>query len=39
VPPHFVPAHIVNLDALPMSAMGKVILPRLKEMITGRKKE
>jgi acyl-coenzyme A synthetase/AMP-(fatty) acid ligase len=39
VPPHFVPTHIVNLDALPMSAMGKVILPRLKEMITGRKKE
>jgi acyl-CoA synthetase (AMP-forming)/AMP-acid ligase II len=26
MPRHFVPAHIVNLDALPMSAMGKVIL-------------
>lgn len=33
LPRHFVPAHIVNLDALPMSAMGKVILPRLKEMV------
>jgi acyl-CoA synthetase (AMP-forming)/AMP-acid ligase II len=33
MPPHFVPAHIVNLDALPMSAMGKVIRPRLKEMV------
>ncbi len=38
MPAHFVPAHIVNLDSLPMSAMGKVILPRLKEMITGRGK-
>jgi acyl-CoA synthetase (AMP-forming)/AMP-acid ligase II len=37
MPRHFVPAHIVNLDALPMSAMGKVILPRLKQMITERK--
>jgi acyl-coenzyme A synthetase/AMP-(fatty) acid ligase len=35
MPSHFVPAHIVNLDALPMSAMGKVIRPRLKEMVTG----
>ena len=34
MPAHFVPAHIVNLDALPMSAMGKVIRPRLKEMVT-----
>jgi hypothetical protein len=25
----------VSLDALPMSAMGKVIRPRLKEMVTG----
>jgi acyl-CoA synthetase (AMP-forming)/AMP-acid ligase II len=33
IPPHFVPAHILNLDALPMSAMGKVILPRLKEIV------
>ena len=35
MPSHFVPAHIVNLDALPMSAMGKVIRPRLKEIVTG----
>jgi acyl-CoA synthetase (AMP-forming)/AMP-acid ligase II len=35
MPPYFVPAHIVTLDALPMSAMGKVIRPRLKEMVTG----
>jgi acyl-CoA synthetase (AMP-forming)/AMP-acid ligase II len=35
MPSHFVPAHIVSLDALPMSAMGKVIRPRLKEMVTG----
>jgi acyl-coenzyme A synthetase/AMP-(fatty) acid ligase len=39
MPPHFVPAHIVNLDALPVSAMGKVILPHLKEMIAGRKRD
>jgi acyl-CoA synthetase (AMP-forming)/AMP-acid ligase II len=38
MPAHFVPAHIVNLDALPMSAMGKVILPRLKEIVAGGKK-
>ena len=38
LPRHFVPAHIVSLDVLPVSAMGKVILPRLREMITPRKK-
>jgi acyl-CoA synthetase (AMP-forming)/AMP-acid ligase II len=38
MPPHFVPAHIENLDVLPMSAMGKVILPRLKEMVAGERK-
>jgi acyl-CoA synthetase (AMP-forming)/AMP-acid ligase II len=37
IPSYFVPAHIVNLDSLPMSAMGKVILPRLKEMIAAGK--
>jgi acyl-CoA synthetase (AMP-forming)/AMP-acid ligase II len=37
MPAYFVPAHIVNLDSLPVSAMGKVILPRLKEMIAARK--
>jgi acyl-coenzyme A synthetase/AMP-(fatty) acid ligase len=37
MPAYFVPAHIVRLDSLPMSAMGKVILPRLKQMITERK--
>jgi acyl-CoA synthetase (AMP-forming)/AMP-acid ligase II len=35
MPSHFVPVHIVNLDALPLSAVGKVIRPRLKEMVTG----
>jgi acyl-coenzyme A synthetase/AMP-(fatty) acid ligase len=30
MPAHFVPKHLVNLDELPMSPMGKVILPRLK---------
>jgi acyl-coenzyme A synthetase/AMP-(fatty) acid ligase len=39
LPSHFVPAHIVNLESLPVGAMGKVILPRLKEMIAGRKVE
>jgi acyl-CoA synthetase (AMP-forming)/AMP-acid ligase II len=39
MPPYFVPARIVNLDALPMGAMGKVILPRLKEMAMGTRKE
>jgi acyl-CoA synthetase (AMP-forming)/AMP-acid ligase II len=29
----FVPARIVNLDALPLSPMGKVILPRLKQKL------
>ena len=38
MPRHFVPAHIVNLEALPVSAMGKVILPRLKEMVAARKR-
>lgn len=38
MPAYFVPAHIVNLDSLPVSPMGKVILPRLKEMIETRKK-
>jgi acyl-CoA synthetase (AMP-forming)/AMP-acid ligase II len=38
MPAHFVPSQIVNLDALPVSAMGKVILPRLKKMIAARKK-
>jgi acyl-coenzyme A synthetase/AMP-(fatty) acid ligase len=37
MPAYFVPAHIVNLDSLPVGAMGKVILPRLKEMIAARK--
>jgi acyl-CoA synthetase (AMP-forming)/AMP-acid ligase II len=37
MPAYFVPAHIVNLESLPVSAMGKVILPRLKEMIAGKK--
>ena len=35
MPPHFVPAHVMNLDALPVNAMGKVIRPRLKELATG----
>jgi acyl-coenzyme A synthetase/AMP-(fatty) acid ligase len=39
LPAYFVPAHIANLDSLPVSAMGKVILPRLKEMIAGGRKE
>jgi acyl-coenzyme A synthetase/AMP-(fatty) acid ligase len=39
MPGHFVPAHIFNLDALPMSAMGKVILPRLKQMVAAMKAE
>jgi acyl-CoA synthetase (AMP-forming)/AMP-acid ligase II len=39
MPPHFVPTHIVNLDALPVSAMGKVILPRLKEIVIGKTKK
>ena len=39
LPAYFVPAHIANLDLLPVSAMGKVILPRLKEMIAGGRKE
>jgi acyl-CoA synthetase (AMP-forming)/AMP-acid ligase II len=39
MPSHFVPTHIVNLDALPISAMGKVILPRLKEMVIGKTKK
>jgi acyl-coenzyme A synthetase/AMP-(fatty) acid ligase len=34
--PHFVPKHVVNLDQLPMSPMGKVILPRLRAMVTGK---
>jgi acyl-coenzyme A synthetase/AMP-(fatty) acid ligase len=38
MPAYFVPAHIVNLDSLPVSAMGKVILPRLKEMVTATNK-
>jgi acyl-CoA synthetase (AMP-forming)/AMP-acid ligase II len=36
--PHFVPRHIVNLEELPVSPMGKVILPRLKEMIAAASK-
>jgi acyl-coenzyme A synthetase/AMP-(fatty) acid ligase len=35
LPPHFIPAHIMNLDALPVNAMGKVIRPRLNELATG----
>ena len=38
MPRHFVPAQIVNLEALPMSPMGKVILPRLREMVAAIKK-
>jgi acyl-CoA synthetase (AMP-forming)/AMP-acid ligase II len=36
MPAYFVPAHIVNLDSLPVSPMGKVILPRLKAMVMGK---
>lgn len=33
MPMVFVPAHIVTLDALPVTAMGKVDRPRLKQML------
>ena len=35
MPAYFVPARIVILDALPVSAAGKVIRSRLKEMVAG----
>lgn len=33
MPMVFAPAHIVTLDALPVTAMGKVDRPRLKQML------
>jgi acyl-CoA synthetase (AMP-forming)/AMP-acid ligase II len=35
MPLHFISAHIMTLDALPVNAMGKVIRPRLNELATG----
>jgi hypothetical protein len=29
--------HVVNLDELPMSPLGKVMLPRLKAIVAGKK--
>jgi acyl-coenzyme A synthetase/AMP-(fatty) acid ligase len=37
MPAHFVPKHVVNLDELPMSPLGKVMLPRLRAIIAGKK--
>jgi acyl-coenzyme A synthetase/AMP-(fatty) acid ligase len=33
MPSHFVPKHVVNLDELPTSPMGNVMLPRLKAIL------
>lgn len=33
MPPVFVPAHVVTIDALPVNAMGKVDRPRVKELV------
>jgi acyl-CoA synthetase (AMP-forming)/AMP-acid ligase II len=35
MPPVFVPAHVVTLDALPVNDTGKLDRPRLKQMVLG----